>query len=146
MLQFSYVTFRRPTQKSAIFLFRRRSVGDTIFETVTLLSSAVFFRFYFYASLLRLYPRRKVDLSSISHCSSFLSGRAIRHRRDYACIILLDQRYSKKSVQNKLPSWIQSRLHVHPRFGPAFAALNKVLRLYLFCIILTFAIMPLGQT
>eukprot|EP00794_Sanderia_malayensis_P007331 gene7330-8151_t len=52
-------------------------------------------------------------------------GRAIRHRGDHACICLVDQRYSRSSVQAKLPGWIQSRLQVHPRFGPAFASINK---------------------
>ncbi|XP_065058183.1 ATP-dependent DNA helicase DDX11-like [Rhopilema esculentum] len=52
-------------------------------------------------------------------------GRAIRHRSDFACIVLLDQRYSRSHVQAKLPSWIRSRLQTHPRFGPAFAAVNK---------------------
>ena len=58
------------------------------------------------------------------------SGRAIRHRNDFACIILLDQRYSRTQVQSKLPAWIKSRLQTHPRFGPAFAAVNKVIILY----------------
>eukprot|EP00347_Sterkiella_histriomuscorum_P014288 403361448 len=37
-------------------------------------------------------------------------GRAIRHINDYACIILVDQRFSNKNIQNKLPKWIQSRI------------------------------------
>lgn len=35
-------------------------------------------------------------------------GRAIRHREDYAAIILLDQRYASHKIQRKLPGWIQS--------------------------------------
>ena len=31
---------------------------------------------------------------------------------DYAAIVLLDERYSKASVQGKLPSWIKSEVHV----------------------------------
>lgn len=52
-------------------------------------------------------------------------GRAIRHKEDYASIILVDQRYSKPNVQNKLPSWIRSQLQCHSRFGPAFASISK---------------------
>ncbi|KAI9886565.1 MAG: hypothetical protein M1823_001607 [Watsoniomyces obsoletus] len=37
-------------------------------------------------------------------------GRAIRHRNDYACIILLDKRYSNERVKGKLPAWIQRGL------------------------------------
>ena len=33
-------------------------------------------------------------------------GRAVRHQNDHAAIILLDHRYSRKSIQNKLPKWI----------------------------------------
>lgn len=34
-------------------------------------------------------------------------GRVIRHSRDYACIILADERYSSQNVVRKLPNWIQ---------------------------------------
>ncbi len=37
-------------------------------------------------------------------------GRAIRHRNDYACIILLDKRYTNERVKGKLPGWIQKGL------------------------------------
>ena len=33
-------------------------------------------------------------------------GRAVRHQNDHAAIILLDHRYTRKSIQNKLPKWI----------------------------------------
>ncbi|XP_031550335.1 ATP-dependent DNA helicase DDX11-like [Actinia tenebrosa] len=52
-------------------------------------------------------------------------GRAIRHRQDYATILLLDHRYSTPRVYNKLPSWIGSRMQHYSRFGPAFAAVRK---------------------
>ena len=54
-------------------------------------------------------------------------GRAIRHINDYATIILLDQRYARSTVQQKLPQWISSRLQTHTGFGPAFCALRKVI-------------------
>lgn len=37
-------------------------------------------------------------------------GRAIRHKGDYASIILLDRRYGTKGIQEKLPGWIKSSL------------------------------------
>ncbi|XP_033632189.1 ATP-dependent DNA helicase DDX11-like [Asterias rubens] len=52
-------------------------------------------------------------------------GRAIRHKDDYATILLLDQRYARPSVQSKLPAWIQTRMQTMPRFGPAFAMMSK---------------------
>ncbi len=36
-------------------------------------------------------------------------GRAIRHVQDYATIVLVDQRFTQKSIQKKLPRWIQQR-------------------------------------
>src|SRR5690606_7174452 len=52
-------------------------------------------------------------------------GRSIRHAKDYASIILLDRRYTRQSVQDKLPKWIKSRLSNHEKFGPAFASIAK---------------------
>ncbi|KAF2027273.1 DNA repair helicase [Setomelanomma holmii] len=37
-------------------------------------------------------------------------GRAIRHRGDYAAILMLDRRYGTKRIRNKLPGWIRSSL------------------------------------
>ncbi|MCJ1475199.1 ATP-dependent DNA helicase chl1 [Lambiella insularis] len=37
-------------------------------------------------------------------------GRAIRHQRDYATIIMLDRRYSTVRIQGKLPGWIKKSL------------------------------------
>lgn len=38
-------------------------------------------------------------------------GRAIRHRNDYACIVLLDKRYvTNERVRKKLPGWIRKGL------------------------------------
>uniref|UniRef100_A0A6J0T893 ATP-dependent DNA helicase DDX11 isoform X1 n=1 Tax=Pogona vitticeps TaxID=103695 RepID=A0A6J0T893_9SAUR len=52
-------------------------------------------------------------------------GRAIRHQKDFASIVLLDHRYSRPAISNKLPQWIKSRTQVKSTFGPAFAALRK---------------------
>nr|XP_056702564.1 ATP-dependent DNA helicase DDX11 [Euleptes europaea] len=55
-------------------------------------------------------------------------GRAIRHQKDFASIVLLDHRYARPAVLNKLPQWIKSRTQVKAAFGPAFAALRKLQR------------------
>eukprot|EP00111_Clytia_hemisphaerica_P008661 TCONS_00025337-protein len=52
-------------------------------------------------------------------------GRAIRHKNDYACILMVDQRYSKTSVNKKLPSWIRKQLVTHDRFGPCLGQISK---------------------
>ncbi|XP_073177217.1 ATP-dependent DNA helicase DDX11 isoform X5 [Lepidochelys kempii] len=52
-------------------------------------------------------------------------GRAIRHQKDFASILLVDHRYARPSVFNKLPQWIKERTEIKPAFGPAFAALRK---------------------
>ncbi|XP_030836984.1 ATP-dependent DNA helicase DDX11 isoform X2 [Strongylocentrotus purpuratus] len=52
-------------------------------------------------------------------------GRAIRHKGDYASMLLLDHRYTRPSIRSKLPAWISERLQVASRFGPAFASINK---------------------
>ena len=54
------------------------------------------------------------------------SGRAIRHRGDYATILLLDKRYGSAKIKKSLPGWISDRLQHHARFGSAFAAIRKV--------------------
>lgn len=52
-------------------------------------------------------------------------GRAIRHRGDYASIVLLDHRYSRPSVLAKLPQWIRTSTEVKQSFGPAYASIRK---------------------
>ncbi|NWI51300.1 DDX11 helicase, partial [Calyptomena viridis] len=53
-------------------------------------------------------------------------GRAIRHQKDFASILLLDHRYTRPAIFNKLPQWIRERTQVKPAFGSAFAELRKV--------------------
>ncbi|KAJ1522967.1 hypothetical protein ONE63_002104 [Megalurothrips usitatus] len=53
-------------------------------------------------------------------------GRAVRHKDDYAAVILLDKRYLQKPRQTALPAWIQRSLESHEKFGSAFASLRKV--------------------
>lgn len=55
-------------------------------------------------------------------------GRAIRHKDDYATILLVDQRYQRPSIIKSLPAWIQDSLEVHKKFGTAFAAVQRFFR------------------
>ncbi|XP_042559674.1 ATP-dependent DNA helicase DDX11 isoform X2 [Clupea harengus] len=52
-------------------------------------------------------------------------GRAIRHRGDYACVVLLDRRFSRPATLQKIPDWIRTSMHTHTSFGPAFASIRK---------------------
>lgn len=42
-------------------------------------------------------------------------GRAIRHRADYAAILLVDRRYENGRVRDKLPGWIRAAMAVEGR-------------------------------
>ncbi|CAJ0961772.1 unnamed protein product, partial [Ranitomeya imitator] len=53
-------------------------------------------------------------------------GRAIRHRGDFASIVLLDHRYSRPTILGKLPQWIRGSTEVRQSFAPAFASIRKV--------------------
>uniref|UniRef100_A0A8C7GCD9 ATP-dependent DNA helicase DDX11 n=1 Tax=Oncorhynchus kisutch TaxID=8019 RepID=A0A8C7GCD9_ONCKI len=64
-------------------------------------------------------------------------GRAIRHREDYACIVLCDRRYSRPATLAKLPDWIRAHTRTHTSFGPAFASLRRVIHTHLQWIIHT---------
>lgn len=55
-------------------------------------------------------------------------GRAIRHRGDFAALILLDRRYDRPDIQAKLPAWIQEGTRSFPAFGPSIAALSQFFR------------------
>ncbi|RMZ84335.1 hypothetical protein DV738_g548, partial [Chaetothyriales sp. CBS 135597] len=41
-------------------------------------------------------------------------GRAIRHRHDYAAILLVDSRFSTDRIRKKLPGWIQGSMRMSP--------------------------------
>lgn len=52
-------------------------------------------------------------------------GRAIRHRNDYASILLLDHRYSRPASIKALPEWISKHLHQSNKFGHMQGLLRK---------------------
>lgn len=45
-------------------------------------------------------------MKSVNQCI----GRAVRHRYDYASVLLVDHRYAKPHIQKLLPQWILSSL------------------------------------
>ncbi|KAG5648406.1 hypothetical protein DXG03_004980 [Asterophora parasitica] len=55
-------------------------------------------------------------------------GRAIRHREDWASLILLDRRYASTSIRNKLPKWIGNGLTIAEGFGHAVKGLGAFYR------------------
>ncbi len=57
-------------------------------------------------------------------------GRAIRHRNDYACIVLADRRYCSESGPfRKLPQWIKEGDVTHcPKFGILYRNLVQFFR------------------
>ncbi|OWA51733.1 putative ATP-dependent RNA helicase DDX11-like protein 8 [Hypsibius exemplaris] len=52
-------------------------------------------------------------------------GRAIRHKDDYAVILLVDNRYAAPSINRALPEWIGDRLTIAPKFGDAFGSIRR---------------------
>ena len=54
-----------------------------------------------------------------------LEGRAIRHQKDWASLVLVDNRYSLPRIQHKLPSWISSSVKVTGTFGVTMKALGE---------------------
>ncbi|KAJ7714216.1 helicase C-terminal domain-containing protein [Mycena metata] len=55
-------------------------------------------------------------------------GRAIRHRGDWAALILLDQRYGSASIRAKLPKWIGGGMTVADGFGQVIRDLGSFYR------------------
>ncbi|CAG9532995.1 unnamed protein product [Cercopithifilaria johnstoni] len=58
-------------------------------------------------------PRSGVEYyeTKCMHAVNQCIGRVIRHRNDYAAIVLIDLRYKSKRIVKDLPSWIQRRLY-----------------------------------
>ena len=44
-------------------------------------------------------------------------GRAIRHKEDYATLLLLDHRYARPEIRAQLPGWIRDHVKVAEKFG-----------------------------
>ncbi|CAD6998526.1 unnamed protein product [Ceratitis capitata] len=57
-------------------------------------------------------------LKAVNQCI----GRSVRHINDYACVLLVDERYCREIVQAKLPHWITRSLLVPKTYGAVQAA------------------------
>ena len=55
-------------------------------------------------------------------------GRAIRHKNDYACLILVDVRYGSPRISAKLPNWIGKDVIVSNTFGQAVKQIGQFFR------------------
>lgn len=55
-------------------------------------------------------------------------GRAIRHRNDYAAIVLVDRRYSSARIRSKLPRWIGSSMEKEESLGKVMGGLSSFFR------------------
>lgn len=56
--------------------------------------------------------------------SLLLEGRAIRHHKDWASLVLVDARYSLPRIQHKLPTWISPDVKVTDTFGATMKVLG----------------------
>lgn len=54
-------------------------------------------------------------------------GRAIRHSKDYAVLVLADSRYARSTSISSLPEWIAKRLTVSDKFGRSLVSIRKFL-------------------
>jgi len=52
-------------------------------------------------------------------------GRAIRHKNDYAAILLIDKRYATERIRTKLPGWIKSSLKKPESIGDISKGLRE---------------------
>ncbi|BDD63249.1 ATP-dependent DNA helicase chl1 [Monascus purpureus] len=57
-------------------------------------------------------------------------GRAIRHRNDYAAIIMIDKRYDTPRIQGKLPTWIRQSFVSSPTHRPAGVILSSLSKFF----------------
>ena len=52
-------------------------------------------------------------------------GRAIRHKDDYAAIMLIDRRYARENIKAKLPEWIRASLRPEGPLGDVVAGIKE---------------------
>ena len=55
-------------------------------------------------------------------------GRAIRHKEDYATLLLLDHRYARPEIRAQLPGWIRGHVKVAEKFGHAIPLVTSFFR------------------
>lgn len=56
------------------------------------------------------------------------SGRAIRHKNDYATLVLVDSRYASPQIRTKLPTWIEKETVVANSFGDVVREISTFFR------------------
>ena len=55
-------------------------------------------------------------------------GRAIRHKGDYATLLLLDHRYARPDIRAQLPGWIRDHVRVAEKFGHCIPLVKNFFR------------------
>lgn len=55
-------------------------------------------------------------------------GRSIRHINDYACVVLLDERFTQDRIRSKLPGWILPYVSVPKAYGVMHGSIAKFFR------------------
>lgn len=63
-------------------------------------------------------------------------GRAVRHKNDYATMLLIDERYNRMATKAALPEWIKRSLKVCCKFEQCFELVDDVsvtLNVGIFC-------------
>jgi chromosome transmission fidelity protein 1 len=58
-------------------------------------------------------------------------GRAIRHRDDYAAIVLMDRRYDRPAILGKLPAWIKQSMKSSFGTWPAGATVGRLSKFFI---------------
>uniref|UniRef100_A0A0N5AH69 Helicase ATP-binding domain-containing protein n=1 Tax=Syphacia muris TaxID=451379 RepID=A0A0N5AH69_9BILA len=59
------------------------------------------------------------------HAVNQAIGRVIRHRNDYAAIVLIDSRFSQQRIIKGLPCWIKPRLKLCSKFGESISLVSQ---------------------
>jgi len=67
-------------------------------------------------------------ISSLTRLLDKFKGRAIRHRDDWASLLLVDRRYSTASIRNKLPKWIGNKVVITEGFGQTVREMGTFFR------------------
>uniref|UniRef100_A0A8C3LB91 DEAD/H-box helicase 11 n=1 Tax=Chrysolophus pictus TaxID=9089 RepID=A0A8C3LB91_CHRPC len=70
-------------------------------------------------------PYPNIKSPELQEKMTWLDKTMLSNAKDFASILLLDHRYSRPAILNKLPQWIRERTQVKPAFGSAFAELRK---------------------